>query len=69
MGLLNTIFRKQPVERPQGDAVSVAVRAAVERHTDAAKNLEATIKHLLDENERLRANYHWINGPGHAPPH
>lgn len=66
MGLLNTLFRKQPVERPQGDALSVAVRHAVERHTDAAKNLEATIKHLLDENERLRSGTYWINAD--APP-
>jgi hypothetical protein len=68
MGLLNTLFRKQPVERPEGDALSVAVKDAGARTTSAAKRLADTITDLLDENERIRSNNYWINGPGHAPP-
>lgn len=67
MGLLNTLFRKQPVERPEGDALTVAVKDAMSRHSDAAKNLEATVKDLLDENERLRSGTYWINRD--APSH
>lgn len=60
MKFLNLIFGHH--QRPENDSVGQSVRLAMVRNRAAANNLEATIKDLLNENQRLR-----ISGKPNAP--
>lgn len=56
MSILNLIFRKQPVERPQGDATSIAVSAAVERNAEAAKKLDRVLQEQIETMNKEERN-------------
>lgn len=57
MSILSVVFRKQPVERPQGDATSIAVKEAARRNAEAAKKLDRAIDEAVEALKKEERSY------------